>query len=96
MSRWRLARDLREYLAETHPIIEEGKCSVIAGGELDAWLRWCEDYAKRVDPLAQLRDEIARVKAEHPADCRSCGAHEASPSSERSPDSAAESAPPDP
>lgn len=84
----------REYLTETQRIIEEGKCSVIAGGELDEWLRWCEDYAKRVDPLAQLREEIAGVKTERPADCRSCGGQEASPSSEPSPDRSAESAPP--
>ncbi len=69
LSRWRLARDLREYLTETHRIIEAGKCSVIPGGGLDEWLQWCDDYARRIDPLAQLREEIARVKLQPPGGC---------------------------
>lgn len=62
--RWRLARDLREYVLAIREVIEEGGCSVIPGGELDEWLRWCDGYALRIDPLSPLRQEIARARTE--------------------------------
>ncbi len=72
MSRWRLVRDIREYVLETRRIIEDGECTVIPGGELDAWLRWCDSYATKIDPLASLRQEISAMKAAHPASRETC------------------------
>jgi hypothetical protein len=61
IGRWRFARDVREYIEETRRVLEEGDCRVTPSGELDQWLRWCDDYASRIDPVAILRRKVARV-----------------------------------
>ena len=53
--RWRLARDAREYMAEVRSLL--GKTNGELSGE--TWqgpsLAWIEEFARRVDPLTQLR-----------------------------------------
>jgi hypothetical protein len=38
--------------------------SIESGSEMDEWLRWCDGYAERVDPLTAVRKEVARERAE--------------------------------
>jgi hypothetical protein len=90
--RWRLAREIREYVLETRRIIEEGQCTVIPDGELDEWLRWCDAYAMRVDPLESLRQEIVRVKATRPTDGKPCAGQGSCAPSEDSPANGTEAA----
>ncbi len=32
---------------------------MVPGGEVDSWLRWCEKHAEEVDPLTQVRRDVA-------------------------------------
>ncbi len=61
---WRLAKDIREYVAEVHAVVTEGKCVIAKGGELDEKLVWALRYADRIDPLSLLRGQIAELQAE--------------------------------
>ncbi len=64
LDEWRLARDIREYVAEAQAIVADGHCSITPGTSLDDTLRWALSYADRIDPLAALRADIAKVAAE--------------------------------
>ena len=64
LARWRLARDVREYVAEVRALVA-GACGCIDdGGPLDESLKWAEAYAKRVDPLARVREEVSSTPPE--------------------------------
>ena len=69
---WRLARDIRAFIAETKQTIDDGKCTITKGGTLESWLEWALAYAEQVDPLGRLREDIRRVVAER--DARAAGA----------------------
>lgn len=76
IGRWRLARDVREYIAETRGVVEAGGRAIITpDGELDQHLKWAAAYAERVDPLTGLRREVAEMVAKHGAEC-GCNKHE--------------------
>jgi hypothetical protein len=56
VARWRLARDVREYVAEIRALIAD--CGAITDeSTLDESLRWAEAFAKRIDPLSRIRDK---------------------------------------
>lgn len=73
---WRLARDIREYVADVHRIVTDGHCELKEGGRMHEWVRWCEEYAEEVDPLSPLRHEIA----EHAENRRKEGGDASGPS----------------
>jgi hypothetical protein len=59
LDRWRLARDYRAYVLEARRIAEDAGCNIVAGGRLDASLKWALEHADRIDPLSSLRREVA-------------------------------------
>jgi hypothetical protein len=65
--RWRLAPEVREFVAEVRCTVTEGECTVTPGGELDEWLRWADSYAERIDPVATVRAQVARIVAKRQA-----------------------------
>jgi hypothetical protein len=54
LRRWRLARDVREYVAEARGLVETA--SGADASVLDA-LQWAEGFARRIDPLAPLHKD---------------------------------------
>ncbi len=62
--RWRMAKELRAYMADIRAIVDDAGLSIESGSEMDEWLRWCDGYAERVDPLTAVRREVARERAE--------------------------------
>ena len=65
LERWREMRDVRAYIEEAKAILVENDLQLIAGGELDVWLRWAEGYAARIDPFSALRREAAATARAH-------------------------------
>ncbi len=53
---WRLARDAREYLAEIRGLLEQAGAERSESLALARSLAWVEGFARRIDPLSQLRD----------------------------------------
>jgi len=72
IARWRLARDIRDYIAETRAIVDDAHLQITAGGDLEKHLEWAAKHAEKIDPLRDLRDEVARMAAEHEAKCERC------------------------
>lgn len=64
---WRLARDIRAFVAEAKQMVTDANCQITKGGPLEEWLDWATAYAEKVDPLAQLRTDLRRVVAEREA-----------------------------
>lgn len=58
IARWRLARDIREYAAETRGLVADAKLHILEGSWLDSDLRWAEQYADRIDPCSPVRADI--------------------------------------
>ncbi|MBZ0235613.1 MAG: hypothetical protein K8M05_25005 [Deltaproteobacteria bacterium] len=67
IDRWMFARRIRAYVASVHEVIETGGCELVETSELAQTLRWAADYAERIDPIAQLRAQVADRVAEHAA-----------------------------
>lgn len=65
MAAWRLARDIRTYVAETKQMIEEAGCTINKGTEFDQSLEEALAYASKIDPLRSLRGKLQRIVAEH-------------------------------
>jgi hypothetical protein len=61
---WRLAKELRAYMADIRAIVSDAGLCIEPDSEMGEWLRWCDGYADRVDPLTAVRREVARVKRE--------------------------------
>ena len=82
---WRLARDIREYVRETETLVKSANLK--GDGRLEHHLSWALAYADRVDPLRDLRAEIAKTVADHDQRCgRTDGQHrEPEPSEPRDP-----------
>jgi hypothetical protein len=72
IGRWRLAQDVREYVSAVHALVNEAHVEITQGGPLERELKWALDYANRVDPLRQLREDIAALKRHHSTDCPKC------------------------
>jgi len=60
LSRWRLAREAREYVAEVRRLITAAG-SIEDGATLHEWLGWIESFAERIDPLGNLREKAERM-----------------------------------
>jgi hypothetical protein len=67
MEGWRLARDIRAFVAEAMKMVADADCKITKGGPLEESLDWALAYAERVDPLAQLRADLRRAVAEREA-----------------------------
>jgi hypothetical protein len=61
LERWRLARDLRAYVSEMRGVVAAASMKPTEGGPLHRYLTFVLDYADRMDPLRELRDEIANA-----------------------------------
>lgn len=70
IDRWTFARRIRAYVATVHEVIEAGGCALVETSELANSLRWAVDYAERIDPVAQLRFQIAQQVARAKASSR--------------------------
>lgn len=60
IGRWRLARDIREYVDATHALLAAEQMR--AAEALETQLTWALAYAERLDPLTSLRESIANLK----------------------------------
>jgi hypothetical protein len=61
IERWRLARDIREYVGQIGQLLQENGMRASADGDLERYLRSASAIADRSDPLRDLRDELARA-----------------------------------
>lgn len=59
VSAWRLARDIRAFVADMQSAAAEPDASTEPGGELEAWLAWALDHADQMDPTTVLRRSLA-------------------------------------
>jgi hypothetical protein len=74
ISNWRMARDLRAYVAEIHALVKDADLEITEGGTADQDLKWSLAYADRIDPLTSWRKDIEKVKAEaRSKPCPDCG-----------------------
>jgi hypothetical protein len=58
---FRFARDIREYVAEVRRLVAEANLNITQGGPLDEFIGWALAYARGVDPLSELRQEIEKT-----------------------------------
>lgn len=58
LRRWRLARDAREYVAEIRGVLEQTGAEHSELSAIERALAWMEGFARRIDPLSQLRDRV--------------------------------------
>ena len=58
IARWRLASDLRAYVAEATRMVEEAGCTIRPESSLSQLVAWATDYADRIDPFSPLRREL--------------------------------------
>jgi hypothetical protein len=65
IAQWRLVRDVRAYVAEARQMVADAKLTITPDGPLDEWLKFASSYADKVDPLANLRADIAEILAEN-------------------------------
>lgn len=63
LERWRLARDVREFVGEIRRVVEVADLEITEGGKLDRYIRVAEALVERMDPLRELKADIARVVA---------------------------------
>jgi hypothetical protein len=74
LSDWRMARDVRAYVAEINGLVEGAELKITEGGNADQDLKWALAYADQIDPLTCWRKDIAKVKAEAAGKpCPDCG-----------------------
>ena len=64
IGQWRLARDIRAYVAEVHALVEAAGLQIPQGGDVEEELNWALAHADRLDPLTDWRTDIKRAKAE--------------------------------
>jgi hypothetical protein len=75
ISNWRMARDVRAYVAEIQDLVKDADLRIAEGGQPDVELKGALAYAERIDPLTSWRRDIAKVKAGHAGEpCSKCGA----------------------
>lgn len=67
VGQWRFAHDVRAYVAEARKMVADAKLTIAEDTPFDQWLKFASSYAERVDPLADLRADIARVLTERAA-----------------------------
>jgi Skp family chaperone for outer membrane proteins len=64
IGQWRLARDIRDFMKEASSVVADAGMVVTPGGEFDRQMRWALAYADRLDPLSDLRIEVAKKIAD--------------------------------
>ena len=64
---WRLARDIRAYVAEAEALVKSANLEVTRGGNAEAELKWALAYADRLDPVTDWRKDVESVIAERRA-----------------------------
>ncbi len=64
VGQWRFAHDVRAYVAEARRMVADADLTMAAESPCDKWLNFALSYAEKIDPLAELRADIARVVAE--------------------------------
>jgi hypothetical protein len=71
---WRMARDIRAYVADIHALVKDADLKITEGGGPDEELKWALNYADRIDPLTSRRQDIEKVKAKLASEpCPGCG-----------------------
>ena len=74
ITNWRLARDVRAYVAGVQALVHDAGLEVTKGGNAESELNWAVAYADRIDPLSSWREDIGRVKAQAAGEpCPKCG-----------------------
>lgn len=68
---WSLARDIRAYVAEARGMVDEAQLTMDPDSPFERWLQFATSHAEKVDPLAGLRANIARVLEEEAKRSRS-------------------------
>lgn len=64
---WRFAQDVRDYVAEARKMVADADLTMNVDSPFDKWLKFASSYAEKVDPLAGLRADIAKVLADKAA-----------------------------
>lgn len=64
LSKWRLARDLRAYVAEIKAHVHNAGLEITKESSAEEALTWATAYADRIDPLSSWRQDIENVKAQ--------------------------------
>jgi hypothetical protein len=60
LRRWRLARDVREYVTELREVITAN--GVVGDvSQIEESLKWAESFAKNIDPVARIREDISSL-----------------------------------
>jgi hypothetical protein len=74
ISNWRMARDVRAYVAEVRAVVKDAGLNLVPDGDGEKELTWALAYADQIDPLMSWRNDIAQVKAvESGQPCPKCG-----------------------
>lgn len=61
---WRFAKEVRAYVEEARGMVADAGLRMDDDGPFGRWLKFAIEHAEKVDPLAGLRGNIARVLAE--------------------------------
>ncbi len=64
---WRLARDVRDYVAEARAVVTAANFEIVNEGTFDRQMKAALAYADRINPLSGLRSEIAELVAKRDA-----------------------------
>lgn len=72
LAAWRLARDIRAYVAELHDVLAKGDCTITPDGPFDRKLKWALEHAEKIDPVASLQRDIVAMHARHKETCDAC------------------------
>lgn len=67
IERFRLARDIREYVGAMGRMVSTAGLTIAEGGPLEEFTVWMLAYADKVDPLTELRVDIEKVARERSA-----------------------------
>lgn len=74
VGKWRLARDIRSYVAEVHALVDASGLRLTRGGPGDETLRWALAYAAKIDPLGVWSAELEAAKERLASQaCPKCG-----------------------
>lgn len=71
VARFRLARDIRDLVSASRAAVADAGLSVTAGSDLERRMEWALAYAERIDPVSELRAELARGATENAERCAS-------------------------
>ena len=74
IGQWRLARDIRAYVADVQALVDGAGLEITKGGNAEEELKWALAHADRIDPLTEWRKDIESVQAEKAGrPCPKCG-----------------------